>query len=612
MLSDKPSNKFNEKNIQPLLSEIDDIRFKFEGFVGNRIKANENEWLLKAINSNPAMMEIFFMRDRKPPFLIDAWSGEYPGKFLISAIKCWRISRSEKLKSIIIKIVNNLSAVQDCDGYLGPFPKSQRIFGEVKKQRYSSKVWDLWGHYHCMLGLFLWFKEVKDKLSFDICIKAADFLCDLFLNSNHRVYDTGAYEMNMAIIHIFCLLYKETNEPKYLRMVNEIECDWSKKDAGNYLNNALEEIDFFKMPAPRWESLHSIQALAEMYYIKKDKKYKNAFMFIYNSILKNDRHNTGGFSSDEKATGNPYDNGTIETCAVIAWIALSIDMLCLTGEPIIADEIELSTFNAIFGAQSPSGRWWTYNTPMNGQRRAFYHDHNWQCLPGGPELNCCYTNAARGIGMLSDWAIMKSKKGLYINYYGPATFKFLSPSGKKIELIQKTDYPLNGQIIMKIKLEENEKFFLNLRIPKWSKYTKVLINNKDIGKIKPGNYLSIDRIWKNEDEILLFLDMAFHYWLGKNECEGKTSIYYGPILLTYDQRFNKIISKDIPELSMNKLKVESIKWEQEPKPWLVLKFKGNTATDLVLCDFASAGATGTYYESWIKVADLKDYVTYFG
>ena len=106
--------------------------------------------------------------------------------------------------------------------------------------------------------------------------------------------------------------------------------------------------------------------------------------------------------------------------------------------------------------------------------------------------------------------------------------------------------------------------------------------------------------------------MTFHYWLGKNECEGKISIYYGPILLTYDQRFNKIISKDIPELNMNKLKVESIKWEQKPKPWLVLKFKEDNATDLVLCDFASAGATGTCYESWIKVSDLKDYVTYFG
>ena len=66
-------------------------------------------------------------------------------------------------------------------------------------------------------------------------------------------------------------------------------------------------------------------------------------------------------------------------------MALSIDMLRLTGDPLVADELELSTFNAVFGAQSPTGRWWTYNTPMDGHRRASAHDIVFQARAGTPE-----------------------------------------------------------------------------------------------------------------------------------------------------------------------------------------------------------------------------------
>ena len=76
-------------------------------------------------------------------------------------------------------------------------------------------------------------------------------------------------------------------------------------------------------------------------------------------------------------------------------------MLQLDRRPAnVADELELSLFNAILGAQHPYGRWCTYNTPMDGAREASAHTIVFQSRAGTPELNCCSVNGPRGLGLL--------------------------------------------------------------------------------------------------------------------------------------------------------------------------------------------------------------------
>lgn len=573
-------------------------RYTFHDLVGQRLAANIEQWLLVAPQANLAMLEMFRDRDRLPRRDMVPWAGEFAGKYLTSAVLAWRISRDERLRSQLDRFVDELIAVQATDGYLGPFPREHRLTGKTADGKHA--LWDLWGHYHCILGLLLWYKEVGYRPALDACLRAADHICDRFLDTGERVRDAGAEEMNMSISHALCLLYQETGEPRYLRMAREVEADWQTPPAGDYVRQALANVPFPQTPKPRWESLHDIQAILSFYEITGNDEYRRALEQIWHSIRAGDIHNTGGFSSGEQATGNPYDPGAIETCCTVAWMVLSVDMLRLTGDSRVADTLELATLNATLGAQTPSGRWWTYNTPMDGVRKASAHHIVFQAREGSPELNCCSVNGPRSLALLSEWAVMQNPNGPVLNYYGPSSFDLDLPSGQRVRLTQHTDYPTDGAIQITVELAQPGEFTLSLRIPEWSQNTQLQINGKPLPSPAAGQYLALAREWHNGDVVQLGLDMSLRPWVGEREAVGKVCLYRGPLLLAYDRRFNTLDPDELPALTPSHLEGTSVPWAGGwPAPWLLLRIPTASGQPLTLCDFATAGAAGTPYLTWL-------------
>jgi len=579
----------DNQSIKPIFEKTTNTIFKFDGFIKERMDANLQNWLLTAPGANPAMLQMFRDQERQPNRDLLPWSGEFVGKYLISAIQGWRISEDKELKELIDKIIKELIDSQLPDGYLGPFTPDLRL---------TSDRWDVWGHYHWILAFLMYYQDTGYQPALDACCKACDLIHKTFVGTERRMQSP---EQNLAILHGACLLYEKTGQPKYLELAEWVIDELDKPDSCGYIEDALARKEIQEFRARRWEGLHCIQGICEMGFITGDTKYHDAFQHIWWAMLKGDRHNTGGFTSSEACQGNPYDRGAIETCCTVAWMALTIDMLRLTGNSLVADEFELSLFNGILGAQHPSGRWWTYNTPMDGERKASAHDIVFQARPGSPELNCCSVNAPRGIGMLDEWAIMASKDGIVLNYYGPCFMSVPLPSKNSVTIIQETEYPKNGKIKITIGLNAPEKFVLNLRIPGWSKESRLYLNGEIVKDVSDGKYTSLDREWKDGDVLKLQLDLSPHFWVGERELEGKTSIYRGPILLTYDLYFNTMDPDNIPTLDANNISVEPVPWSGWIQPFMLFKVKAKNGQDVYLCDFASAGVSGTPYRSWLTV-----------
>jgi DUF1680 family protein len=581
--------------VRPSLEPVAGAEFQLRGPLGDRVEANVQNWLLPAPRANSAMLQMFRDRDRTPRRDLVPWAGEFAGKYLTSAVGAARLTRDPALRAHLRNFVADLIATQAADGYLGPFPKHVRMTGPG--------LWDLWGQYHVMLGLYLYYKDTGDRDALAACRHCADNFCKTFLDGGVRVLRAGSEEMNESSSHLFTLLYEETGEPRYLRLAREIEKDWEAPPSGDYVRTALAGKPFFQTPKPRWESLPSIQAIAELYCITGEEKYRKALEQVWWSIAEGDRHTTGGFSSGEQATGNPYDPRPIETCCTVAWVALTVDYLRLTGDARVADELELSTWNALLGAQNASGRWWTYNTPMDGERKASAHDIVFQARAGSPELNCCAVNGPRGLGLLADWAVMRAREGLALNYYGPSTITAPLASGRKVRLEQETDYPRGDKVRLSVTPEAEERFVLRLRVPGWSRRTSVQVNGEEQSAVRPGTYLVIDRTWKRGDEIVLALDVSPRLWVGEREAVGKVALYHGPLLLAYDPSFDSHDPRQLP--TVDPRRAVPVDPKGTAVPLVLLRFAAADGGTVTLCDFASAGAAGNRYTSWLPAREWK-------
>lgn len=94
-------------------------------------------------------------------------------------------------------------------------------------------------------------------------------------------------------------------------------------------------------------------------------------------------------------------------------------------------------------------------------------------------------NGPRGLGLLSDWALMADADGLILNWYGPSTMT-AQAGDVAVTLQQATDYPHDEHITLNVTPTQPVSFALKLRIPHWSAQTEVSVNGQRVTDAVPG------------------------------------------------------------------------------------------------------------------------------
>jgi hypothetical protein len=226
-------------------------------------------------------------------------------------------------------------------------------------------------------------------------------------------------------------------------------------------------------------------------------------------------------------------------------------------------------------------------------------------------INCCVANGPRGFVAIAESVLMADADGVMVNLYNPSTASIDVPAAKtRVTVEQRTEFPKDNKVTLRVSPEKEAAFALRLRIPAWSAKTTVKVNGTDVPGAKAGTYLPIARTWKPGDTVEVAFDFTGRV-VAKNE---HFAFFRGPLVLSRDTRFADG-AVDQPAKMPDTTKPVAITPIASPNPdiWLAFTIQLQTGTDpeseemkahpVHFCDYASAGNTwkaDSLYRTWFR------------
>src|ERR1035438_10122169 len=363
----------------------------------------------------------------------------------------------------------------------------------------------------------------------------ADNLIDDLERRKIKLVEIGVPELtgvaNSSIIEPMALLYQRSGDPKYLAFAQSIIAQWnalySTAPQGiHLLEKALEDAPPLQNHA--YAIMSCFEGICELYRATGDRQYLNAAVRFGLSVRRYERMIDGSASNHElfcegARSQTEFLEKPQETCATVTWIKLCTQLLRLTGDPVWADEMELSLYNAMVGAMTPSGEWFAYFTQLAGERVPSFIPH------ADLNLSCCVASASRGMLLTPRWAVMTAPEGPVVNLYAPGTASVTLAGGTEVRIVQETAYPDRKSTRLNSSPARKQRFTVRLRIPAWSQRTALAINGETVA-CEPGKYAKLEREWAPGDQVLLTLDLRGRV-LRAPSGAPQLALMRGPILL---------------------------------------------------------------------------------
>jgi DUF1680 family protein len=245
---------------------------------------------------------------------------------------------------------------------------------------------------------------------------------------------------------------------------------------------------------------------------------------------------TGGWgpneSFSEPGSGALYKSLTethrgFETpCGSYAHFKLTRYLLQVTGDGRYGDSMERVFYNTVLGAKrlEPDGHAFYYSDyNVNGSR--VYFPDAWPCCSGTlPQVTADY----RIIAYFHDAG------GVFVNLYLPSTVKWTSSNGALVTLTQSGEYPLEGEVKLRLKLSRPSEFAVRLRVPAWSTQAQpavVRVNGSRVPVTVQSGFATLRRKWNSGDQIELDLDLPMRLEAIDSQHSDSVALVRGPLVL---------------------------------------------------------------------------------
>jgi uncharacterized protein len=242
---------------------------------------------------------------------------------------------------------------------------------------------------------------------------------------------------------------------------------------------------------------------------------------------------TGGWGPDETLRAPESDDlfaslsnthNTFETpCGSYAHFKLTRYLLRVTRDSLYGDSMERVMYNTILGAKplQPDGRTFYYSD-YNFDGKKVYKEAHWPCCSGTmPQIAADYRIST----------YFRDPSSVYVNLYIPSTLRWIQ-DGSRFTLKQTTAYPLDSALQFELQAAQSKTFELHFRIPAWTESPALLVNGKrTTAPVVPGTFASIEREWKNGDQIELDLPMKTRLEPIDKRHADTVALLKGPLVL---------------------------------------------------------------------------------
>lgn len=238
-------------------------------------------------------------------------------------------------------------------------------------------------------------------------------------------------------------------------------------------------------------------------------------------------------SGHEMVSGRSAMTG-LELCSVVEQMQTCETSQMILGDVRIGDQLEKVAFNALPGGITKDFKGLQYYMQANQVQSKhgtnnFGQDYSNGLMPGPfSGFQCCRFNLHMGwpYYVKNMWAAT-ADNGLAAMSYGPNTVTAKVGNAKTVQINVDTQYPFDETISMTMTMDSEETFPLKLRIPAWCQHPEIEINNVALNNVTAGEFLSIERNWKNGDRITLKFPMHI---IINEEVNNSVSVQRGPLV----------------------------------------------------------------------------------
>jgi uncharacterized protein len=466
------------------------------------------------------------------------------------------IAAQEKMKATIERWIPIILAAQEPDGYL------QTAYTLRDTMRWKNK----WApetrgnHEGYVAGYFIesainhyTLTEGKDKRLYDAAKKLADCWVANIGPGKKAWYD-GHQEMEQALV-------------RFGRFVNDMEGNGrgnsyvelakflldNRKNGSEYDQSHVPVQQQYEVVGHAVRASYTLSGMADVAAETGDIDYQSAVMSLWDNLVNKKYYITGGIGSGESSEGfgpnySLGNDGYCESCSSCGLIFFQYKMNIAYNDAKYADLYEETMYNALLGSLDLEGKHFYYDNPLSsGQSR-----YSWHVCP------CCVGNIPRTLLMIPTWTYVKGKDGIYVNMFIGSTIKVEKVAGTNVEMVQKTDYPWNGEIGITVNPEQPKEFTLYIRVPNRSTsdlykarpavngLKSLAVNGKSVKPEIVNGYAVVKRVWKKGDKVDFVLPMEIQTVTPDERIvadRGRIALRYGPLVYNVEKADQPDIDK---------------------------------------------------------------------